>query len=206
MTKGKENTRVARPPREPLPHVLREYALIADGERGAVIGPRGDLVWMCAPAWHDEGVFSSLIGGGGSYELAPADPRYVWGGYYEPGTLIFRSRFVTDSGLVECREALAFPGEGRRAVVLRRVIALDCAASMQVMLDPRAGFGRYAMRELSCRKGIWTSRSGSLRIRWQGGADAQAVASRERGRGGGGLLATVLVKPGDTHDFVLEIA
>jgi len=32
------------------PHVLREYALIADGERGALIGPRGDIVWMCAPA------------------------------------------------------------------------------------------------------------------------------------------------------------
>ena len=28
------------------PHVLREYALIADGERGILVGPKGDFVWM----------------------------------------------------------------------------------------------------------------------------------------------------------------
>ena len=32
------------------PHVLREYALLADGERGALVGPRGDVAWLCAPA------------------------------------------------------------------------------------------------------------------------------------------------------------
>ena len=42
------------------PHVLREYALIADGERGALIGPRGDIVWMCAPRWHSDAIFAAL--------------------------------------------------------------------------------------------------------------------------------------------------
>ncbi len=27
------------------PHVLRKYALLADGQRGAVIGSRGDVAW-----------------------------------------------------------------------------------------------------------------------------------------------------------------
>ena len=36
---------------------LREYALIADGERGALIGPHGDVAWMCAPRWDSDGVF-----------------------------------------------------------------------------------------------------------------------------------------------------
>jgi hypothetical protein len=31
------------------PHVLREYALLADGERGIVVGPRGECAWMCFP-------------------------------------------------------------------------------------------------------------------------------------------------------------
>jgi hypothetical protein len=35
----------------PLPHVLREYSLIADGERGALIGPDGAISWLCAPRW-----------------------------------------------------------------------------------------------------------------------------------------------------------
>jgi alpha,alpha-trehalase len=58
------------------PHVLREYALIADGERGALIGPRGDIVWMCAPRWHSDAVFAALIGGDGAYAVTPED-RFV---------------------------------------------------------------------------------------------------------------------------------
>ena len=34
----------------PTPRVLREYALVADGERGAVIGPDGSIAWLCVPA------------------------------------------------------------------------------------------------------------------------------------------------------------
>ena len=45
------------------PHTLREYALLGDGERGAIVGPRGDLVWMCFPHWDSEPLFSALIGG-----------------------------------------------------------------------------------------------------------------------------------------------
>jgi hypothetical protein len=91
-----------------FPHALRDYALLADGERGVLVGPRGDFVWMCFPRWHDGAVFSSLVGGASSYTVAPRG-RFVWGGYYEPGTLIWRSRWITEEGIVECREALALP-------------------------------------------------------------------------------------------------
>ncbi|HKA97291.1 MAG TPA: trehalase-like domain-containing protein [Streptosporangiaceae bacterium] len=93
------------------PHTLRDYALIADGERGALIGPRGEIIWMCAPRWHSAAVFASLIGGSGAYAVTP-DSRFVWGGYYEPGTLIWRSRWITGDAIIECREALAYPGSG----------------------------------------------------------------------------------------------
>jgi hypothetical protein len=52
------------------PHVLREYALLADGERGILVGPRGDFSWMCFPTWDADAVFSSLIGGAGAYAFA----------------------------------------------------------------------------------------------------------------------------------------
>ncbi len=45
------------------PAVLRDYALLADGQRGILVGPRGDLAWMCFPSWDSDAVFSSLIGG-----------------------------------------------------------------------------------------------------------------------------------------------
>lgn len=58
------------------PQVLRQYALLADGERGAVIGPCGDIVWMCVPRWDSDAVFTSLIGGAGQYTVTPTG-RYV---------------------------------------------------------------------------------------------------------------------------------
>ena len=77
--------RVKLPAGLPL-HVLREYAVLADGERAALVGPRGEIAWLCAPQWHDDPVFGSLIGGPGTYAVTPLDERYVWGGYYEEGT------------------------------------------------------------------------------------------------------------------------
>ena len=45
-------------PAAAAPHVLREYALLADGERGILVGPRGDFAWMCFPRWDDDAMFS----------------------------------------------------------------------------------------------------------------------------------------------------
>ena len=53
------------------------------------------------------------------FAVSPIE-RFVWGGYYEDGSLIWRSRWVTETGIIECREALAFPGDPHCAVVLRR--------------------------------------------------------------------------------------
>src|SRR5512142_1734081 len=166
--------------RYPL-HVLREYALLADGERGALVGPRGDMVWLCAPRWDSDAVFSALIGGGGLYAVTPADPRFVWGGYYEDGTLIWRSRWITETGVIECREALAFPGESDRVVVLRRIIAVEGDARVKVRLDARAGFGRHPFEQLDRERGVWAGRAGQLRLRWAGGEKARPAATGDGG-------------------------
>ena len=57
----------------PTPRVLREYALVADGERGAVIGPDGSIAWLCVPRWDSPAVFSGLLGGLGQYTITPAN-------------------------------------------------------------------------------------------------------------------------------------
>ncbi|MEU1628623.1 hypothetical protein ABZ746_25605 [Streptomyces sp. NPDC020096] len=91
---------------------------------------------MGAPRWDSDAVSSSLIGGRSSCAITPLG-RYVWGGYYEEGSLIWRSRWVIEDGIVECREALAFPGAPHRAIVLRRVTARDARAQLTVFLAPR---------------------------------------------------------------------
>ncbi|MGH3274558.1 MAG: trehalase-like domain-containing protein, partial [Streptosporangiaceae bacterium] len=148
------------------PRVLREYALLADGERGILVGPEGDCAWMCAPRWDSDAVLSSLIGGSGVYAVTPAAGRFVWGGYYEAGSLIWHSRWVTTTGIIECRESLAFPGDPRTAVVLRRITAVQDTARVRVVLDVRPGFGRHAMVGLHQHDGVWTARAGGLHMRW----------------------------------------
>ncbi len=192
--------RSAADPLASPPHVLREYALLADGERGALVGPRGDIVWMCAPWWDSPAVFAMLIGGSGGYAITPRD-RFVWGGYYEADTLIWRSRWVTNDGIVECREALAFPGDKDRAVLLRQVVAVDAPARVRVALEPRADFGRHRFTGLDRDGDIWTGRTGDLHVRWSGAGDA-----RPTGSGADRHLAFDLdLSAGERHDLVLEI-
>ena len=181
------------------PRVLREYALLADGERGAVVGPGGEITWLCIPHWDSESVFSTLIGGRGGYQISPIDP-YVWGGYYEEGSMIWRSRWTTNRGQIECREALAYPADGHRAVLLRRVIALDAPASVAVSLTPRADYDRAALTDLHRHRGVWTGRTGRLNMRWTGAPDAR---SRERGQS---LELILELEPGQHRDFVLELS
>lgn len=184
-------------------HVLREYAVLADGQRAAVIGPRGDVAWMCVPAWDSPSIFSSLIGGTGVYAITPV-ARFVWGGYYEDGTLIWRSRWVTSEGELECREALAFPGDPRRAVLLRRLLSVQGEVGARLILNPRAGYdkdpGRRPHRQ---DDGTWTMTSGSVVLRFSGAPRAHA---RPDGHGGHWLGLDLTLAAGRQHDFVLELS
>ena len=183
------------------PHVLREYVLLADGERGAVLGPHGDIAWMCVPRWDSDAVFSTLLGGRGAYAVTPRE-RYVWGGYYEPGSLIWINRWTTETGIVECRDALVYPGDPDRAVLLRRVIAREGDATVDVVLDPRANFGATAMTRARCADGVWSARTGEIFVRWQGGADAR----RSTGRTATGLRTSISLRHGEYRDLVLELS
>jgi alpha,alpha-trehalase len=182
------------------PHVLAQYALLADGERGILVGPRGDYVWMCFPRWDSEAIFAALLGGGGDYAVRPAE-RYVWGGYYEPGTLIWCSRWVTeDNAIVECREALAFPARPDRAVLLRRVTACAGDARVAVALCPRAGFGTEPIRALKRDdNGRWRCRTGDIHVCWAGGEQARPAEKSA-------LTLEVALDEGEHHDLVLVLA
>jgi hypothetical protein len=178
--------------------VLRDYSMLADGYRGAVCGPMGEIGWLCAPTWDSAAICSGLVGGAGGYSVTPTE-RFVSGGYYEPGTLIWRNRWVTTGSVVECRDALAYPGEPERLVLMRRVSALDSTAKVRVTLDIRDGFGRRSMRDLRRRDdGTWTARTGDLRVRWTGAGDARPLAH-------GGLELELVVPPGAEHDLTLEV-
>jgi len=182
------------------PQVLREYALLADGERGALVGPRGDIVWMCAPRWDSGALFSALLGGVSGYSVTPTE-RFVWGGFYEEASLIWRSRWITDHGIIECREALAFPGDQHRAVLLRRVVAVDGDARLRIALNPRADFDQQPLTDLHQHDDVWTAGSGGLSLRWSGAPFCKPGSDVHDGLGG-----ELTVAAGQHHDLVLEIS
>ncbi|MGW5415107.1 glycoside hydrolase family 15 protein [Actinomadura geliboluensis] len=185
-----------------MPKALRDYALIADGERGILVGPHGEHAWLCFPRWDSEPAFAGLLGGPGGYDVRPVCDRFVWGGYYEDHGLIWHSRWVTGEGaIVECREALARPALPDRAVVLRRCRAVRGGARLRALLDVRPGGAR--MRDLHHRDPYWTARAGGARIRWRGAGEALV---REGADGGAVLAVTFDLAEGESRDLVLEIA
>ena len=181
------------------PRTLREYALLADGERGAVLGPLGDIVWLCVPRWDNDAVFSALIGGTSGYSVTPEEP-FVWGGFYEEGSMIWRSRWVTRNGIVESRDALGYPGDPHTAIVLRRIEAFDQPATVKVTLRPRAGYDQQPLRELHRHGHLWTARAGDLYLRWNAGPGASARAHGQE------LHLQLHLQPGQRHDLVLELS
>ena len=193
--------RASRPPAGDgwPPRALRDYAFLADGERGALIGPDGAIVWLCVPRWDSPPVFAALLGGAGGYAVTPADPWYVWGGYYEPGTLIWHSRWV-GAAVTECREALARPADPHCAVLLRQIQATEGRARVGVRLDLRGVPGPGRVRDLDRSAGCWSWRAGRRWFRLSGAPRARLAP------GGQELVLTLSLKPGEQHDLVLEIS
>jgi hypothetical protein len=180
------------------PQTLRQYALLADGERGAVIGPHGEIAFLCLPRWDDDAVFASLIGGKGHYAVTPSAARYVWGGHYEDGTLVWRSRWVSTTAEIECREALAMPADPKTAVILRRVEALADDAHVRVVIDPHPGFGQHSLSWRCVSPGTWEGSAGGLYFRWSGAPE------RTRHRHGSLIEGEISLPEGGRHTMVLE--
>lgn len=183
----------------PPPFALRDYAFLADGERGVLIGPRGEMAWMCFPAWDSPSVFSSLLGGPGHYDVTPSDGRFVWGGYYDESSLIWNSRWVTGNSVIECREALAFPGHPDRAVLLRRVKAVDGRAQVTVRLEVVGDYGRRPMTGVTRAGPVWKAKTGGTYLRWRPGPGARPLRS-------GGLVLHLDLPEGEVRDLVLEMS
>ncbi len=191
---------------------LRDYAFLADGERGALVDPTGNIAWLCAPAWDSPPLFGALLGGPGSYEVRPT-VRSVWGGHYEDGGLVWRSRWVTDDdAVVESREVLAFPGEPGHLVLLRCIRSHRGRSRITAALDLRevaaaggdgARGGPPGPRDVRHEDdGSWTLRVGGLHVRWSGPPSVRVVATDA----GPLLWAEVPIDEDRGCDLVLEVS
>ena len=193
---------MAEPRLTTSPETLRQYALLADGERGALIGPRGDVAFLCAPRWHDDAVFSDLLGGRGTYVVRPAARRFTWGGSYEAGSLIWRSRWTTGADVVESREALVFPGEGRRLTLLRRVEAAQGRPGSRSSSTAGRGSEPSGCDCVEAMTASGPAGRGALYLRWSGVPGGGSV---DVARDGSAYLE-LDVAADEHHDLVLEVS
>jgi alpha,alpha-trehalase len=183
----------------PQPHALRSYAFIADGERGALVGPDGGMVWLPFPRWHDDPLFDSLLGGSGFYQVHPRGPS-VWGGRYEGGGLIWRNRWVLRGGaIIECRDALAMPADPSRAVLLRRLEHVAGAEiETAVRLQPARGVQGRRLEDVHRDGAAVQARAGDVWLRWSGLRLAEDDGDWVEG--------SLRLAEGAAHDFVLELS
>ncbi|HEX3841754.1 MAG TPA: glycoside hydrolase family 15 protein [Acidimicrobiales bacterium] len=175
------------------PHVLREYVLLADGERGAIIGPDGELDWLCVPAWDSTPVFSGLLGGAGGFRVSPADHWSVWSGDYEPGSLIWHTQWVTGDTILRCRDALAVPADPHTAVLLRKVSTGDRPAEVMITLTAPDSSAPAPSRVDGGWVAEWAGRH--LRLTCPSGSIV-----------GNGLRLVTAIPSNATLDLVLEVS
>ncbi len=185
--------------REIPTYPLRDYAFSGDGERGMIMGPDGTIVWMCAPRWDSDAVFSRLLGGAGGFSVTPTCAPRVSGGFYEPGTLIWHHRWSTSTGELQCHDSLAYPGEDDRAIILRRIEACDSAQEVEVSLAPRANFGQAEVTAARLEGDVWTWSTGDIHVRAVGLAKAQMAPD-------GALVGLLEVPAGEHRDVVVELS
>ena len=181
-------------------HVLSEYALLADGERGVLVGPRGDFAWMCAPRWDSDAVFSTLIGGAGDVRR-------------HPGRAVLRVGRLLRDGHPDLAQPVGHHGPGDRvprgAEHARRPAHRRgrCAASWPSTARPRsgccwtreAGFGQHQLG----RSPGGTACGPPAAVRCTCAGPAIPATAQRRGRE---LLALITVPAGGHHDLVLEIS
>ncbi|WP_353890666.1 glycoside hydrolase family 15 protein [Micromonospora sp. WMMA1363] len=181
------------------PHLLGAYALIADGYRGALVGPYGDIGWLCAPGWSDPPLFGDILGPGLGHFLLFPETRHVHGGYYNDGSLIWINRWEVENAIIESRDALAAPGDEDRVVLLRQIRTLDRPAKFRVILSPRADFGRESVEDVTRDGALWLARTGALHLRVTG-------AEQLRPDRDGLLEGELKLSARSWHDLVLEVS
>jgi len=108
-TRPRANPRGHRrqPASSPFPPIA-DYAFLSDCHTGALLAPDGTIEWLCAPRFDAPSVFGALLDrGAGGFRLGPYGTLVPGARRYEPGTNIVETTWMTQSGWVVVRDALA---------------------------------------------------------------------------------------------------
>jgi GH15 family glucan-1,4-alpha-glucosidase len=148
---------------------IHDYALIGDGRSAALISRSGSLDWLCWPRFESPPIFAGLLDPdrGGCWRIAPAAPSRIARSYVDQ-TNVLETRFETADGCCVLTDLMTIASEDDKArmfvpdhEVLRRVECVRGDVELDVLVEPRPGFGLARPR---------VTQHGRLGIRWQVGS------------------------------------
>jgi GH15 family glucan-1,4-alpha-glucosidase len=86
---------------------IGDYGFLSDCETAALVGPNGNVEWLCLPRMDSPSVFGSILDrDAGSFRLGPADVSVPAARRYIPGTMVLETSWETRMGWLVVRDAL----------------------------------------------------------------------------------------------------
>ena len=144
---GRANSVMTRHPETARPSAstakpIADYALIGDLQTAALVALDGSIDWLCLPHFDSSACFSALLDdeSAGHWKIAPTAGGQAARRDYEDHTLVLRTRWHVDDGVVDVVDFM--PPRGEAADVVRIVEGVSGSVSMESTLRLRFDYGR----------------------------------------------------------------
>jgi len=181
---------------------IADYGFLSDCHSAALVDRSGSVDWWCVPRFDSPSVLGRLLDPqAGHWALRPVG-AFTTQREYVGDTLVLRTIFLTESGVVTVTDALGLE-QGARGheiglrsphVLLRRIEGVTGSVAMRSELAPRMEYGRTNPNM------HLTERGGVAR----GGPTTLALtASVPVSQAAGALVCSFVIAAGDTVDFHL---
>ncbi|TFV57960.1 glycoside hydrolase family 15 protein [Geodermatophilus sp. DF01-2] len=184
---------------------IGDYGFLSDCSSAALVSTGGSVDWWCLPRFDSPSVFGRLLDpGAGYWQLAPDGEHSTERDYIED-SLVLRTVFRTESGVVAVTDALALqPGArghdiGLRSphVLLRAVEGLEGTVDLRTTVAPRFEYGLTIPRWRR-HPGAWSVHVGPVGLRLISDVELTAEV--------GDLSGTFPVRAGERVGFCLAYA
>ncbi|MEO3772125.1 glycoside hydrolase family 15 protein [Micromonospora sp. B9E7] len=182
---------------------ISDYALLGDCHSAALVSSDGSVDWWCPPRFDAPSVFAQVLGAtGGFWSIRPLG-QYTTSRHYLDGTMVLRTEFQTQSGVLRLTDALSL-GAGERGhrigytsphVLLRQVEVVAGVVEVAVEIAARPEYGLVSPTVAETPMGIEIS----------GGADRLILtADRDLAVDGSLVTGRFTLAAGDSAVFSLH--
>ncbi len=182
---------------------IGDRALIGDGLGTALVRVDGAIDWLCWPRMDADPVFFQILDPerGGVTAVSPVQRPFESQQRYDPETAVVETIMnVPGQGVVRLTDYMPWLHDVRASIheIHRRVEGLEGEVELEVVFDPRFGFGERSNRFESDPNGVMAISIGGERLAIATGGDG--FSERKKG----GLQTRMTLKKGDRRWVILS--